>query len=171
MPLLFKHAQFVVKEPKAQRQILDKLIQPFFGFVSDNQLGNSTQTFTLIVHDKKVANNSAGEHKLNGFSSFWQSLFKAIDPKELLIVAPAEALGTLTSCDVYLEDAWSFDCPCHYLRLQIRPEYPTALSLKDGIPARKYRSATGQSTVGSVADNSLTEYDTQDLACFRRLST
>jgi hypothetical protein len=144
IPLLFKHTQFTVRESTTQQQILNIMIQPFFKFVNDNQLYKVIQSFTLIVENKQVANKSDGEHELNGFSTFWYTLFKVIDPKELLIVAPAEALGVLTSCHVYLEDAWNFDCPCHYLQLQIRPESPTPLPLEEGIPSRKYRS-TGPS--------------------------
>lgn len=141
IPLLFKHAQFVINQNKTERPILNKMIQPFFDFVKENQLRKAVQSFTFIVHNRKISSILDGENNSNAFSAFWYFLFKVIDPKELLIVAPAEALGALTSCHVYLEDAWSFDCPCHYLRLQIRPESPTPPPLEEGVPASKYPSA------------------------------
>jgi hypothetical protein len=141
IPLLFRHAQFAIEDNRIQRPILNKIIQQFFDFVKENQLRRTIQSFTFIVHNEKVTTILEGEHNSNAISTFWYSLFKAIDPKELLIVAPAEALGVLTSCHVYLEDAWSFDCPCHYLRLQIRPESPTPFPIEEGIPASKYPTA------------------------------
>jgi hypothetical protein len=163
--LLFKHAQFVVKEAMTTRPILNKLIHPFFKFVSDNQLRKCIQSFTFIVQNKKISNVSEGEHRSKGFSTFWHSLFKVIDPKELLIVAPAEALGALTSCHVYVEDAWSFDCPCHYLRLLIRHDSPIPLPLVDGVLPHKYRTAgPSQPIVEPVVDPFPVYNVQQDLA-------
>jgi hypothetical protein len=141
IPLLFKHAQFVINQKKTERPILNKMIQPFFDFVKEYQLPKAVQSFTFIVHNRKISSILDGENNSNAFSAFWGFLFKVIDPKELLIVAPAEALGALTSCHIYLEDAWTFDCPCHYLRLQIRPEFPTPLPLEEGVPDSKHSSA------------------------------
>jgi hypothetical protein len=145
------------------------MIQPFFDFVTDNQLGKSIQSFTFIVHNKKVSDKLDRERKLNGVSIFWQSLFKVVHPTELLIVAPAEALGALTACHVYVEDAWSFDCPCHYLRLQVRPESPTPLPLEEGGLPRKYRTAgPSQPTFKPAIDPSSVFSFPPDLASFER---
>jgi hypothetical protein len=139
MPLLFKHPQFVVAEPKKQSPALNDQIAPFFDFVTRNSLRKIISTFTLVVHDKKVSNNAGRKHSVNDFSTFWKSLFTIIDPVELLVIAPAEALGRLTSCHVHLEDVWSFDCPCHYLRLQRPPAPPVVtLPVEDAIPAKEY---------------------------------
>ncbi len=139
MPLLFKHPQFIVTESKTQSPTLNDQIAPFFDFVARNSLRNVISTFTLVVRDKKVSNNSARKHRLNDFSTFWKSLFTIIDPVELLVIAPAESLGRLTSCHVQLEDVWSFDCPCHYLKLQRPPTPPVGTPPVEGaIPANEY---------------------------------
>jgi hypothetical protein len=127
IPLLFKHAQLVVEEKKTPWSTLDESIQPFFDFVGEHQLRRIVQSFTLIVHEQKLANIVNEQEISQGFFSFWGRLFQVIDPQELLVVAPVLALGPLTNCRVYLEDAWNFDCPCHYLRLQIPPEASTRI--------------------------------------------
>jgi hypothetical protein len=129
IPLLFKHAQLVVEEKKTPWSTLDAMIQPFFDFVGEHQLRRIIQSFTFIVHAEKLANIVHKQGKISkDFLSFWDRLFQVIDPQELLVVAPVEALGTLTNCRVYLPDAWNFDCPCHYLRLQIPPKASTRIA-------------------------------------------
>ena len=130
IPLLFKHAQLVVDEKKApwSRSTLDWMIQPFFDFVGDHQLRRIIQSFTFIVHEKKLANIVNKQEISKGFLPFWGRLFQVIDPQELLVVAPVVALGSLTNCRVYESDAWNFDCPCHYLRLQISPKASTRIA-------------------------------------------
>jgi hypothetical protein len=125
IPILFKHAQFIVpaatvRRSKVRRSALSKQIRPFLGFVVRHSLQKSIASLTLLVHDSQIYDgvDVDGKPKLDGFASFWKTLFTVIDPLELLIVAPAEALGALTSCHIYLPDVWCFDCPCHYLRLQ-----------------------------------------------------
>ena len=122
LPLLFRHAQFIVKEPTGHKTILDQELRPFTNFVARSQLCPNITTFTLIVYDKKVTSSSSTHRQAKDFSAVWKLLFEFIDPVELLLVAPAEALGTLTSCHVQLEDVWCFDCPCQYLRLQQLPK-------------------------------------------------
>jgi hypothetical protein len=118
IPVLFNHARLNVSDSKTQRPILNRHIAPFFDFVNRHSLRKFITSFTLLVRDKKIAIDLDGEYRLTGFSSFWYSLFKIIDPIELLIVAHPTALGPLTACHVVLTEAWNFDCPCHYLRLQ-----------------------------------------------------
>lgn len=128
IPLLFKHAQLVVEEKKTPWSTLDEMIQPFFDFVGEHQLRRIVQSFTFIVHEEKLANIVNKQEISKGFISFWGRVFQVIDPQELLVVAPVVALGPLTNCHVYLSDAWSFDCPCHYLRLQMPPRASTGIA-------------------------------------------
>jgi hypothetical protein len=123
IPVLFKHARLVVSDPKTQRPILNKYVVPFLEFVKSYSLQKVVNSFTLIVRDRKLAIVADFEYRLTNFRPFWNSLFRVIDPLELLIVAHPAALGPLTSCHVSLTDAWNFDCPCHYFRLQ-RPSTP-----------------------------------------------
>jgi hypothetical protein len=111
---------------------------PFFDFVKANSLRPVITSFTLLVHDKKVGNTSQGDNRLNDFSNFWNSLFKIIDPVEFLLVAPAGALGALTACHIYLEDAWCFDCPCHYLKLQRAPTSNHESPKLKGVAPKEY---------------------------------
>lgn len=156
IPLLFRHAQFTVEEPKSRRPILTDLIQPFYEFVRNNQLGRSIETFVLLVHNKQIASKE-GEDRFSDFSAFWNPLFDIIDPKKLLIVAPAEALASLTACHTYLEDDWSFDCPCHYLRLEM-PGSPTVpivelFSFDGNGPGITFRRSSTNSTNGEASDS------------------
>jgi hypothetical protein len=119
LPSLFKHSRFIVDDPKTHpRPFLKDEIQLFLDFVRQKSLENKITSFVLLVQDEKVTNTAEGSRKLNGFASFWQTLFSTVNPAELLIIAPAEALGALTSCHVSLQDRLSFDCPYQYLRLQ-----------------------------------------------------
>jgi len=118
-PILFKHSRFIVNEPRGiKRPVLSEEIQPFLKFIQHYSLAKVVYSFVLVVHGEKITNNPNGTRQLNGFASFWESLFYIIDPIDLLIIAPGEALGALTSCYVPLGDKWSFDCPYQYLRLQ-----------------------------------------------------
>jgi hypothetical protein len=146
IPMLFRYARFIVAEPKTQRPILKEVMAPFFDFVKSNSFRKVIASFTFVVHDKKVANTLDGEHRLNSFSEFWYSLFKIIDPLDLLIVAPAEALGALTACHIHMEDAWCFsDCHCHYLQLQRSPNSNLDSSNPEGV-APKEDSTTGETS-------------------------
>jgi hypothetical protein len=121
IPLLFKHTQFVVEKKNQQHyNTLYQMVQKFLGFVLEHQLCGTLQSFTLIVRLKEAADIFDRQEMTYGFSVFWEGIFRVIDPQELLIVAPPEALGMLTNCRVFMSDAWSFHCPCHYLRLQAR---------------------------------------------------
>lgn len=154
IPLLFKHAQFVVEEKKTPWSTLDEMIQPFFEFVLEHQLRRTVQSFTFVVHEEKLANIVNGQEIAYSFSFFWGRLFKAIDPKELLIVAPAVALGPLTSCRIYLVDAWSFDCPCQYLRLQLRPSHtrtPKIPQVKQNSPKSVNESTQASEPAASLS--------------------
>lgn len=130
-PMLFKHAQFIVPEPKDHRPMLDDQIKPFLDFATRTSLQSIIASFTLVVQDAKLLGNG---RKLDRFSSFWLSLFDALDPPEILIIAPVEALGALTACHVALGDAWQFDCPCHYLRLK-RPVASKTRQKETGVPS------------------------------------
>lgn len=121
IPLLFKHAQFTIeKASPAQYKYtsLEEMIKPFWDFMLEHQLRRITQSLTLIVR-KHPADIIERLELSVGLNTFWSGLFEATDPQELLIVAPAEALGILTQCRIHMEDAWSFDSPCHYLRLKV----------------------------------------------------
>jgi hypothetical protein len=121
LPLLFKHSRFIITEPTASRLPLLEAIRPFLDFFRDNSLNKATTSLVLLVGDKKVGNRSDYNRRSDCFEAFWETIFKTIDPTELLIVAHPEALGALTSCSVFLSDAWCFDSPYHYLRLQRSP--------------------------------------------------
>lgn len=121
LPVLFRHARFMVAGPEAHRPALRQMIQPFIDFANQGSLHKAIISFTLVIEDKNLAGNPAEPGRFDGFRDFWELLFDTIDPAELIVVAPVEALGALTSCRIYMEDAWTFDCPCHYLRLRKSP--------------------------------------------------
>jgi hypothetical protein len=173
IPILFKHAQFIVpaatvRRSKVRRSTLSKQIRLFLDFVVIHSLQKSIASLTLLVHDPQIYDsvNVDGKPKLNGFASFWKTLFTVIDPLELLIVAPAEALGALTSCHVYLPDAWRFDCPCHYLRLQRPAGSPRfSSSIDEDIPAEQYTEAglvDQELETESSSDDNISEPFTED---------
>lgn len=122
LPILFKHSRCTVQLPKARpRTTPDEDIRPFLRFASHNSLERIIISFVLLVRDEKATNTIERVYQSDEVASFWTSLFQTIEPVDLLIIAPPEALGALTSCHVYLDDKWSFDCPYQYLRLQQPP--------------------------------------------------
>lgn len=121
IPLLFKHLQFGIKGDDERWTTVDQMMKPFLEFIVGHELSKTIKSFTLMIHQKVPGDIIDRQERSFGFSTFWSGIFKVMDPLELLIVAPAEALGILTNCRVNMDDAWSFDCPCHYLRLQRRP--------------------------------------------------
>lgn len=161
MPALFKYARFIVAEPETNKPVLNEIMAPFFDFVEGNSLLRIISSFTFIVHNKEITNTSDGDHGLYAFSTFWYSLFEIIDPVDLLIVAPPEALGSLTACHIYMEDAWCFsDCPCHYLRLSRSPtDYVDSPPLK-GLTQNE-ALAKGASPGISAANDATTDVATR----------
>lgn len=114
-PMLFKHPHFVVTEPKDTPRSLDDQIKPFLDFAEINSLRSIIESFVLIVKDAKVhaKGQLPGLKSADGFSSFWLMIFDLLDPPDLLIIAPLEALAKLAACyNIEQEDAWNFDCPC-----------------------------------------------------------
>ncbi|PQE23676.1 F-box domain-containing protein [Rutstroemia sp. NJR-2017a BVV2] len=132
IPLLFKHARYVLRYTQEEdKPILNDLIGPFLKFTQEHQLSKIITTFTLVVREKKISNCPDNRKRTGEFDSFWRALFRVIDPTTVLIAAPAEALGALTSARIHTSDDWTFNCPCHYLRLQ-RKALPTdTLTVKD----------------------------------------
>ncbi|KAH9213414.1 hypothetical protein DL95DRAFT_524518 [Leptodontidium sp. 2 PMI_412] len=153
-PVLFKHAQFIVRKHPTGSVMLSQQIKPFFDFITSNSL-QAIQSFTLLVHDGGVTDNPQGEYRPNNPANFWFSLFQVIDPVDLLIVAAPEALGALTSCRVYLTEAWNFDCPCHYLRLQRMPETSTVRLV--GAGQDKAPNVTNDSQADGLVGNTLSK--------------
>jgi len=138
IPLLFKHTQFTIENnPLAEYNTLDQRIKPFLDFMLEHELRRIAQSLTIIVQRRLMELIDRLELSV-GLSNFWHKLFKVVDPQELLIVAPAEALGILTECRIYMADAWSFDSPCHYLRLQGPPK---ALTSTDSFPHGSHKPA------------------------------
>ncbi|KAH7350936.1 hypothetical protein BKA65DRAFT_396984 [Rhexocercosporidium sp. MPI-PUGE-AT-0058] len=148
--MLFKHAQFIVRKHPKGRVMLSRQMKPFFDFVTSTSL-HTIKSFTLLVHDGEVTDNHESEYRLDEFASFWVSLFQVIDPIDLLIVAAPEALGALTSCHIYLTEAWSFDCPCHYLRLQRTPGTSTLHPV--GVGQNTGPSVTSDIPAGSLLED------------------
>ncbi|TVY57408.1 hypothetical protein LCER1_G000814 [Lachnellula cervina] len=164
LPLLFKFAQFIVAESKTQRPIIGEVMAPFFTFVKSNSLRKVIASFTFLILDKNITHTSDGGDRLDSFSEFWYSLFKIIDPVDLLIVAPAEALGAVTACRIHMEDAWCFsDCHCHYLHLQRSPTSVLESPSIEVVPLED-NSTAGQTSeaLESVSEN-LSINDTPDV--------
>jgi hypothetical protein len=113
-PMLFKHPQFV--EDQDYQPMLDGQIKPFLEFARSNSLDTIIESFTLVVKNAKVY--TKGKNSPDPFSSFWMTLFDLLDPPELLIIAPVEALAKLTACHILRGDAWNFDCPCRKFHLE-----------------------------------------------------
>lgn len=164
LPLLFKFAQFIVAESKTQRPIIGEVMAPFFTFVKSNSLRKVIASFTFLILDKNITHTLDGGDRLDSFSEFWYSLFKIIDPVDLLIVAPAEALGAVTACRIHMEDAWCFsDCHCHYLHLQRSPTSVLESPSIEVVPLED-NSTAGQTSeaLESVSEN-LSINDTPDV--------
>lgn len=123
LPLLFRHARFIAAKSEGPNPLLQQEIQPFLDFAAQDSLQHVIKSLTLVIEDNRIAHNPDEIDRLNGFGTFWEALFATIDLADLVIAAPVDALGALTSCHVFMEDAWTFDCPYHYLRLQ-RGESP-----------------------------------------------
>ncbi|PQE19226.1 F-box domain-containing protein [Rutstroemia sp. NJR-2017a BBW] len=131
IPLLFKHPRYILNYTQEEdKPILNDLIGPFLKFAQEHQLAKIITTFTLVVREKKISNCPDNRKRTGEFDSFWRALFRVIDPTTVLIAAPAEALGALTSTRIHTSDDWTFNCPCHYLRLQRKARPTDTLTVK-----------------------------------------
>jgi hypothetical protein len=150
-PLLFKYSRFISGELNDRRTLTEQ-IQPFLNFVGVGHLNKVILSFTLIVHDRKTTNIPEGGYQPNSFCTFWSSLFAVIDPVILLIVAPAQALGRLSSCNVSLLDEWTFDCKCHYLKLE-RPIGKSNDARNNVVDATKFEANPLDGNASAVAQH------------------
>jgi hypothetical protein len=131
IPTLFRHARLIAIHSEHPKQVLEKDVQPFIDFVNKNTLHGTISTYTLVIPPHEFDHTFAGKYWSNSIYKFWNTIFKVIDPIELLLVAPVVAIGNLTSCHVYLRDAWMFSAPCHYLHLKRDVHAPEYIPLSD----------------------------------------
>lgn len=150
LPVLFRHARFVVTKSNGVRPALKREIEPFLDFARQGSLYQIITSLTLVVEDKKVER----PYVWDNIGTFWEALFEAIDPAELLIVAPVEALGALTSCDIDMEDAWAIDSPCQYLRLQKPPVHNNTLSGNIALPGESGNNTSHDTNAPKAQDDS-----------------
>lgn len=118
LPQLFKHTRLIIPRSDTPKFTLKQKIQPFLDFAIQNSLTKDITSFTLVIEDERIVYNHDSLDASITVATFWEDLFYVIDLTDILIIAPVETLGVLTSCHTHMDDAWSFDCPCHYLRLQ-----------------------------------------------------
>lgn len=142
IPLLFKHAQYIATEEQCQESNLTDQMEPFRTFVTSHRLEKFVSSLTLIAKIKIVTHLREGTWRQSGVASFWHTLYSVIDPSVLLIVAPPQVLGVLTSCDIYSTDEWTFDCECHYLRLE-QPTTGSSSIIENSFAARSRTEPKG----------------------------
>ncbi|RDL39113.1 uncharacterized protein BP5553_03453 [Venustampulla echinocandica] len=136
-PILFKYARCIL--PKlATSTSLSTPTEPFLDFVRRYSLRKVISSFTLVIHGESITCDSKATYRLDGVEAFWYSLFKIIDPVEVLLAAPVPVLGALTACSVSMEDAYRLDCPCHYLRLKRSSTLVSNSPVLEGISAHEY---------------------------------
>lgn len=126
LPILFKHARFSLRNSSWQKGNPEQQILPFLSFVAKDPIAGHIQTFVLLAPDEKIAQDEDGNKMPAEVISFWHTIFKWIDPQEVLIIATVEGLGTLTTASLFMDDAFFFDGACQYLgfKRQTLPEAP-----------------------------------------------
>lgn len=157
-PLLYRHTRLTIPKTKARNMSNVRAdIQQFFDFVGRNELRKTITSFTLICYEHNFEEDYKRDPK-NVLSIFWEALFEVIDPVDLMIVAPAEALSFFTACEVNDEESWNFDCPCQFLRLQRSPDsrYVTGKMVEKTVPRSSESlltsSSQGRSNVSNAGD-------------------
>ncbi|KAG9243965.1 hypothetical protein BJ878DRAFT_508320 [Calycina marina] len=120
IPSLYKHLRFMFKNPDRVFQNFDlaEEVVPLLEFVKRNELHRIITSLTILLADDPFQLHIHYLIRRTGVVKFWQSVFGAMYPLELIIVAPPLILGDLASCRVALQDATDFESPYHYLRLQ-----------------------------------------------------
>lgn len=117
LPRLFQHARLTLTEFWLGDSIGSIETPKFLQFLGENSISEKVKTLAVCVPGIYPPNRTPGKYPL-GVDSFWQTIFDEVNPVELLIVAPAEALGCLSTCFVETMDRSSFDAPFQYLWLQ-----------------------------------------------------
>ena len=153
--LLFKHACLTVMSGElTPRPIMNDEVEPLLNFLQERKLSIWVQSFTLCICDKKVADTTNGAYKLDDFSGFWTTIFNTIDPHTITISAPAQALGSLTNCCVYAEDAWAFAVSYHTLQLSrttpVEPATPP-LQSRQGTAERMPQASCSRISLNSAS--------------------
>ncbi|RDW71605.1 hypothetical protein BP6252_08168 [Coleophoma cylindrospora] len=119
---LFKHARILTSKSWLFDATWRNEIQPFVDFAVQRSLHDIVQSFAICVPTIKLTEFSLSKLPFPGLENIWQMLFRCIDPEEILIVGPPQALGALTACYVELGDAYIYDCPYQYLHLRRSPD-------------------------------------------------
>lgn len=151
LPRLFKHARLIIPRSEGFTFIPKQKLQPFLDFSIQHSLSKVITSFTLVVEDGQTVEE--GVDTSPAIADFWETLFDVIDPTDLLIIVPAVTLGVLTSCHVYMDDAWAFDCPYHYLRLQRPSSSEQPLPDIGEMPDHNLNESSSGGVSGSTTNN------------------
>ncbi|KAH9907056.1 hypothetical protein F4778DRAFT_611792 [Xylariomycetidae sp. FL2044] len=118
LPQLYRHILWRPKVSSLTAFTLNPI--PLLRFLDDHGLARGVDTFTLLVDfvdDEANARQKTPRIRSVDLEWFWDQLFSIIDPLRFTIIAPPTTLAALVSITLFLEDAWSFNVPCHILSL------------------------------------------------------
>lgn len=115
VPFLFRHAQIAFLEGGEPVQTLKIIgaMKSFLTFLITHDFNRHIESLTVIAREGSITGLPSF---VNGL--FWQLVCQFMDPDVLTIVASPQALGALTGCGISMEDAWTFNIPCQYLRFE-----------------------------------------------------
>ncbi|MCJ1413521.1 hypothetical protein MMC19_007627 [Ptychographa xylographoides] len=105
-----------------------QVVQDFLSFVVENKLSQNVKSLLFFTeHDlgSRVPGLTPSplpaENKLE-LGQLWPSVFSVVRPDIITICAPPSTLAFLTSCGIYVGNAWAFSTPLHILQLRVRSD-------------------------------------------------
>lgn len=118
LQLLFRHACFRIDSSvDLSSRDWDASIKEFLHFAHVHGLGTEMGSFTLLVETKERQNYGSEPVPQNDFATFWTTIFSAIDPLRLTIIAPPAALAALSSMDMVTKHIADYHMPYQALSL------------------------------------------------------
>ncbi|KAF1351040.1 hypothetical protein BDV97DRAFT_398004 [Delphinella strobiligena] len=107
-------------------KMLDSALAGLISFLVTNRLNTNVESMSIVVagelDDGRADFVREEIHCLIGTATFWDVVFRTIEPSQVTLVAPPSTLACMLSCSIRTLDAWAFPGMSHQLVTLRRPK-------------------------------------------------
>lgn len=111
---IYRHAWLDAASERAAQWLtaLDQTLSDLLSFLAKNKLASNVESVS-ILGEGELDNNSRDYitdevHCLIASATFWDVLFRSLEPSQITLVAPPSTLACLLNCSIRMLDSWAF---------------------------------------------------------------
>lgn len=111
---IYRHAWQDTAPQRASHWLtaLDSTLSDLLVFLTANELCSNVESVSVMAEGELDDNSSDyirnEVHCLIGSATFWEVLFRNIEPSQITLVAPPSTLACLLNCSIRMLDSWAF---------------------------------------------------------------